>query len=76
MAERKEGWGSLSNARLAHYFRSGRSLCGKWMSLGTPLWESNQTLGTEPDKGTCRACWRKRDKQERDDAELRLRRVE
>ena len=61
MTERIEGWGSLSNASAAHYFREGRSLCGKWMAGGTPLWESNQKRGPEPTRGsgTCKGCWKK-----------------
>jgi hypothetical protein len=60
-AKRTEGWGNLDNARDAHYFRKdGRSLCGRWMAWGSPRWESNQELGTEAGKGTCKACWKKR----------------
>ena len=61
MSERQEGWGSLTNASAAHYFRDGRSLCGRWMTLGPPRWESDQTKGEEPSRGdgTCKTCWRK-----------------
>ena len=31
----KEGWGWLHNSTKWHYFREGRSLCGKWMMLGS-----------------------------------------
>lgn len=61
--ERTEGWGSLANdtSRNAHYFRDGRSLCGKWLALGPPRWERNQARGLEPRRGsgTCKACWKK-----------------
>lgn len=61
MSDRAEGWGSLSNAASAHYFRGGRSLCGRWMTFGSPRWESNQSRGPEPKRGsgTCLGCWRK-----------------
>lgn len=60
MSVRTEGWGSLADARQAHYFREGRSLCGRWLALGAPRWESNQKRGPEPrHSGTCKACWRK-----------------
>ena len=59
MTERTEGWGGLDNARDAHYFDAkGRSLCGRWLAFN-PRWESNQELGTEATKGTCKACWKK-----------------
>lgn len=58
--ERTEGWGNLDNVKNAHYFRNDRSLCGAWLAWGSPRWESNQELGTEPTRGTCKACWRKR----------------
>lgn len=57
--ERTEGWGSLDNARDAHYFVEGRSLCKRWMVFGKPHWETNQGLGTAATKGTCKACWKK-----------------
>lgn len=59
-----EGWGNLDNVRQAHYFRNGRSLCARWATLGSPRWERNQALGTEATEGTCKACWKKRSKEE------------
>jgi hypothetical protein len=59
MSEREKGWGALVNVRSAHYFKNGRSLCGGWMTFGTPIWEQDQTLGEAPSKGTCKACWKK-----------------
>ncbi len=60
---RTEGWGSLVNdtSGNAHYFRDGRSLCGRWLAIGSPRWETNQWRGPEPKRGrgTCKACWRK-----------------
>lgn len=61
---RQEGWGSMPNTRDAHYFQKGRSLCGRWLVLRQPDWELNQELGNEATKGTCKACWNKRAKQE------------
>ncbi len=31
-----EGWNWLTNAKKAHYFVKGRSLCGKWGCFGKP----------------------------------------
>lgn len=64
MADRIEGWGNVTNARDAHYFRDDRSLCGRWLAFGGPRWESIQTLGATPSKGTCKTCWKKRAKEE------------
>ena len=58
-AERTEGWGSLDNVRAAHYFRDGKTFCRRWMTLGTPRWETNQKLGASATHGTCKACWKK-----------------
>lgn len=30
----KKGWGFPWNSKKAHYFREGRSLCGKWGYFG------------------------------------------
>jgi len=61
MDERTEGWGSLDNDRSgkAHYFSNGRSLCGKWLTFGTPRWETKQDLGASPLHGDCKGCWKK-----------------
>lgn len=61
--ERDEGWGSVDNSAKSHYFREARSLCGGWMAF-TPHWETHQELGAEPKKGDCKACWKKRAKEE------------
>lgn len=65
--DRSEGWGSLLNARSAHYFRDGKSICGRWACFGSPRWERKQELGERPRRndGTCVACWKKREKEER-----------
>lgn len=64
MSERKEGWGSVTNARDAHYFAAdGRSLCKRWLAF-SPRWEANQELGNAVTQGTCKTCWKKRAKQE------------
>ena len=59
-AARTEGWGSMVNAKKAHYFQDGSSLCRQWMMFGSgPRWESNQKKGPTADAGTCAACWKK-----------------
>lgn len=34
MTTAKEGWGWPANSTRVHYFREGRSLCGKWAFFG------------------------------------------
>lgn len=51
----REGWNWLFNSSKWHYFREGRSLCGKWMTLGNP--EYQQGNDNSPDN--CAACKRK-----------------
>lgn len=63
--ERVEGWGFMFNTKKAHYFRKGTSLCGGWLALGTPVWESNQETGISADTGTCKSCWKKRTAEEK-----------
>lgn len=63
MAERTEGWQSPANAFKSHYFRDGRSLCGGWMVV-LDEWEARQELGAAPLKADCKACWKKRAKEE------------
>lgn len=63
---RTEGWGSMDNVRgNAHYFRDGIALCKHWACF-SPRWETNQESGPEPTRGsgTCKACWKKRAKEE------------
>lgn len=48
------GWGYLDNARKAHYFVQGRSLCRKWLFLGFVV--GRDDIG-DPDN--CKACERK-----------------
>lgn len=52
--EVKEGWGFPGNARKAHYFVGGKSLCGKWMFLG-----SNLEPAGEGSCDDCVSCTRK-----------------
>lgn len=47
-----EGWKPLSNAKLWHYFRDGKSLCGKWMTLS--MRDVEQGNDNSPDN--CKAC--------------------
>ncbi len=54
----KEGWTWLWNTRKDHYFREGRSLCGRWLCLGDAL------LPNEPSEDeVCKTCRRKRQKE-------------
>ncbi len=53
----KEGWGQIMNARKAHYFRDGVSLCGKWMAYPGRLDDNDG----HPDN--CAACRRLRAKE-------------
>lgn len=50
-----EGWGFTATSRKAHYFRDGRSLCGKW-------WFRDPRAPLEPDDrpspDDCVACRR------------------
>lgn len=50
-----EGWTWLHNSRAWHYFRDGRSLCGKWLTF--------QTIGLDAsEKGhdlNCKTCLKK-----------------
>lgn len=46
-----EGWGKPFNSRKFHYFRNGRSLCGKWFFLSKDL-----ERGKEEHPENCRTC--------------------
>lgn len=48
--EIKEGWGWPGLSRKAHYFRKGRSLCGRWGYFG----ELEQ--GNDDSNDNCTAC--------------------
>lgn len=56
----KEGWAWLYNSRVWHYFRDGRSLCGRWMNLGGTEFDSSP----EGHDRNCAACLLKRQKEE------------
>lgn len=49
-----EGWVGLLNTKKWHYFINGRSLCRKWMYLGT-LYEQ----GNDNSPDNCAACKKK-----------------
>ena len=57
----QEGWTWLINSRKWHYFRDSRSLCGKFLYLGSTLDELVQGNNASPDN--CSACRRKREKE-------------
>lgn len=48
-----EGWGYPENARKAHFFIKGRSLCRKWLYLGYVV--GRDEIG-DPDN--CKTCER------------------
>jgi hypothetical protein len=52
----EEGWTWLINSKKRHYFRNGKSLCGKWACLG------NDFTGY-PDGIPCATCLKKRGKE-------------
>lgn len=52
MSEHKEGWADMWNARAMHYVADARTLCGRWLYLGTIL--EPTTRGP-----LCAACARK-----------------
>lgn len=54
--KRTEGWGKIFNAAKWHYFMAdGKSLCDRWLSLGTPLWdeENDPTMNSKDNCSTC-----------------------
>lgn len=54
MSELKEGWKWLANAPKWHYFREGRSLCGRWMTFGNEF-----ELGNDNSADNCPTCRKK-----------------
>lgn len=56
-----EGWAMASNSRVAHYFRSGRSLCGKW-GMFSPVVDREPPHGTPCCVACSRACPDDKDK--------------
>lgn len=62
MSESKnEGWTWLLNASKWHYFRNGRSLCGKWMLPGGGSFPA----AADDSDHNCAACKRKREVEKR-----------
>lgn len=55
--ERTEGWAAPLRSPKWHYFRKGRSLCGKW-GLFPRSFEAD---AASPDN--CAECWRRRRKE-------------
>lgn len=51
-----EGWTYLINSKKWHYFRDGRSLCGKWAYFGSSDFEK----GKDNHPKNCSACVKKR----------------
>lgn len=55
-----EGWGFTGTSRKAHYFRDGRSLCGKW---GFRRSSAPHEPDTGPSPDDCAACRKALDKE-------------
>ena len=53
--EINEGWTWLYNTTKWHYFKEGRSLCGKWMVLSKQDYE----LGNDDSPDNCKTCQKK-----------------
>jgi hypothetical protein len=51
----REGWTWLFNSRKWHYFRGSRSLCGKFLLLGSKDLE----MGNDKSADNCGSCQRK-----------------
>jgi len=54
---RGEGWTWLANSSRWHYFRDGRSLCGKFMLFADP--DEGYESGQDESPDNCAACKRK-----------------
>jgi len=52
-----EGWAQPLNSKKFHFFREGRSLCGKWAFLSEDLDDDNEEVDSPDD---CRECLRRR----------------
>ena len=50
--KKKEGWKNLNNSKVWHYFRDGKSLCGKWMVLSMEGVEQ----GNNNSSDNCKKC--------------------
>ncbi|MGB9825256.1 MAG: hypothetical protein ACPLRU_01170 [Desulfofundulus sp.] len=48
----KQGWAWLINSRKWHYFIDGKSLCGKYLLIGSPELEQ----GNDDSPENCAAC--------------------
>lgn len=51
----KEGWYYLSNSPKWHYFRDGRSLCGRWATFAKEGFEQ----GNDGSPDNCMGCQKK-----------------
>jgi len=50
MSDTKSGWGWPVYSKKAHYFVDGRSLCGKWLYLGS------LEQGNDDSRDNCAEC--------------------
>ncbi len=53
----KEGWTWLHNSKKWHYFREGRSLCGKFMLFKNPT--DGFEIGNNDSEDNCVGCKKK-----------------
>ncbi len=51
------GWAQPINSKKFHYFREGRSLCGKWLYLSSALDDDTEKTDSPDD---CRECLKRR----------------
>lgn len=56
----REGWTWLWNAPKEHYFREGRSLCGRWLCLGSDLYPHPSEVRGK----VCSTCLKKLEREE------------
>lgn len=56
----RQGWVQLINSSKFHYFRAGKSLCGKWMYQGDGLISDGGSPESEKGSDDCAACFHKR----------------
>lgn len=71
MEEKKEGWKWLSNSKFWHYFKEGRSLCGRYAVFSMDGVEQ----GNNESEDNCKKCKEKILKEVSSDSSNRLKPV-
>jgi len=59
-----DGWAWPGLARKAHFFREGRSLCGRWLYTG-PLCQNQVEDDMAPGREDCWKCFLKREQEKK-----------